>query len=134
MYQRKSGDNAISEYDVNSAGRILRLDTLGPQLDRRNTFGCYISPRVTRHNKSGELLFAAKDSYPAMFQSLLNRLEKYLHVDNTKGCLTKIIIYEGEIGSRDVTTSEALWYGPVRDEQFYKEVIDDYFSSHSSAY
>ena len=127
-YVRKRGDDVIAMYDVNNAGRMLKLDTLGQKLNRENTFGCFVSPRVTKYDRQNRLTYAVADDFRAMYTAMLSRL-KDVYSSSQTTCRRKIIVYEGEAGLSEMTTSEGLWYGPVRDEKFYKEIIDEHFKN-----
>ena len=129
-YTRKRGDDAVVMYDVNNAGRMLRLDALGQKLNRKNTFGCFVSPRVTKYDAQNRLTYARADDFIPMYTAMLSRLrEAYSSSEKTGRCPRKIIVYEGEAGLAEMTTAEGLWYGPIRDEKFYKEIIDEHFKS-----
>ena len=129
-YTRKRDDDAVVMYDVNNAGRMLRLDALGQKLDRKNTFGCFVSPRVTKYDAQNRLTYARADDFIPMYTAMLSRLKDvYSSPQKTGLCPRKIIVYEGEAGLEEMTTAEGLWYGPVRDENFYKEIIDEHFKS-----
>ena len=86
-YTRKRGDDAVVMYDVNNAGRMLRLDALGQKLNRKNTFGCFVSPRVTKYDAQNRLTYSRADDFIPMYTAMLSRLrEAYSSSEKTGLC------------------------------------------------
>ena len=72
-----------------------RLDALGQKLDRKNTFGCFVSPRVTKYDAQNRLTYARADDFIPMYTAMLSRLKDvYSSPQKTGLCPRKIIVYE----------------------------------------
>ena len=85
---------------------------------------------MTKYDAQNRLTYARADDFIPMYTAMLSRLKDvYSSPQKTGLCPRKIIVYEGEAGLEEMTTAEGLWYGPVRDENFYKEIIDEHFKS-----
>ncbi len=137
-WERQSkSDVAEDYYDPACDGKIIRLSSLGPKLNRSNTFGCFVSPRV-RIYENDVLVSASEDSYAKMYTELLKRLQRYPLGNIKEKCRRKIIIYEGELGKGrpDISSEAGMAYFPriingkptsLIDESLYDELREEYF-------